>query len=67
MMVASWHRSRDHDEFTELSSEDGSEDGSSEEESYAVNTEVSIAEDYRLRVTDQRLGDAEQKMRLLEE
>jgi hypothetical protein len=67
MMVASWHRSRDHDEFAELSSEDGSEDGSSEEESYAVNTEVSMAEDYRLRVTDQRLGDAEQKMRLLEE
>jgi hypothetical protein len=42
MMVASWHRSRDHDEFAELSSEDGSEDesedGSSEEENYAVNS-----------------------------
>ena len=63
MMAASWHRSREDDQFADLNF-DGDE---SEDENSAVSAEVSTVSEDRLRATEQRLADAEQKTRLLEE
>ena len=63
MMAASWHRSREDDQFADLNF-DGDE---SEDENSAVSAEASTVNEDRLRATEQRLADAEQKTRLLEE